>query len=169
MDREPFDFNYGLSNFNFQSNQYCFLLSGSRAHAPKLRVRLLSPAHPAAQRSIQQQVTARHKQYFVKRDGLNLRSVKSKSVTKRVDKNKAVSEMVQIVAAERVSSKSSSKLMEKSSIKRKVPSIHDITEDFKRLRGGNQSQSVRTLSGFLILNVSCLNRLGYKFICHGIL
>ncbi|CAM6101379.1 unnamed protein product [Calypogeia fissa] len=110
---------------------------GSRAHAPKLRVRLLSPAHPAAKRSIQHEVTASQTQYVVKRDGVNVRSVKGKSVTKRVDKNKAVNDMVQIVAAEEVSRKSSAKLMEKSSMKRKVPSIHDITEDFKRLRGAS--------------------------------
>jgi hypothetical protein len=98
----------------------------------------LSSSHPAAKRSTEQQVVGSEKHYVLRGNRSTTQSAQSTKATRQVDKNKAVNDMVQIVAAEEVHKKNSPKLVDELARKRKVQSIHDVAEDFKRLKGGIQ-------------------------------
>ncbi|BBN06067.1 DIS3-like exonuclease 1 [Marchantia polymorpha subsp. ruderalis] len=115
---------------------------GSRAHAPKLRVRLLSPTHPDARASKLLSSTRNQKGIPSQLYTLSGHSVPDKRGPRRAvkkstvkDKKQALQDIVKMVAVEEALQTKPIVSTELDSLKRKgAMSVHDVAEDFKRLK-----------------------------------
>ncbi|KAL3693434.1 hypothetical protein R1sor_007085 [Riccia sorocarpa] len=113
---------------------------GSRAHAPKLRVRQLGPAHPAARASMLENARREHRGlappvYSLSRHNIPGKHKRGKGDKKQIvqDKKLSVEKIVKEFAVEQARSKEDGDLKGSDSLKRKeVASVYEVTEVFKR-------------------------------------
>ncbi|KAL2633824.1 hypothetical protein R1flu_005303 [Riccia fluitans] len=113
---------------------------GSRAHAPKLRVRLLSPAHPAAKASVVESAGKVHRGfvslvYRLPRQIIPGKRKPGREDKKQIsqDKKKSLQDIVKEFAVEQSRLSEAREHEGSDALKRKAAaSVYEVTEDFKR-------------------------------------